>query len=42
MRGAEIIEGLVRDAVGVRSSPETAPVPSPVPRRGIGQVLGVR
>src|SRR6187551_2779205 len=25
-----------------RSSPETAPVPSPVPRRGIGQVLGVR
>jgi hypothetical protein len=34
VRGAEIIEGLVRDAVGVRSSPETAPVPSPAPQAG--------
>jgi hypothetical protein len=42
VRGTEIIERLERNAVGVRSSPETAPVPSPVPRRGIGQVLGVR
>jgi hypothetical protein len=34
MRGAEIIERLERNAVGVRSSPETAPVPRPARRRG--------